>query len=394
MNERKTALEILRKTMSSSSYSNLLMRSHLNSDDNIGFITNLVYGVLENYDSLKYQLNGLYKKTSKVNEIIMVMSLYERFILKKEIYVSINEYVKLADNEYDKSFINAVLHKIMYFKEPDEPHIKYNLSKWIYKLLSKQYPEYDLSLILNNLSRKKQVYYHINHNKTDFNSLKHLNIDIINDDFFTCKDSLLKTEEFYNGLFYVQDINSAKIVDSLDLQENDLFLDACSAPGSKLFNALKYIKQENAYSNDVNINRVKLINEKAQILGFDRVNYSAYDARELSEYIDIKFDKILLDVPCSGLGVISRKPDIKFHITDSSLDELQDIQKDILDNASSLLKEYGLLCYSTCTLNRKENSVQIDKFLKKHKEFVRVKEETITDPRGDMFYYCLIKHNK
>lgn len=394
MNERKTALEILRKTMSSSSYSNLLMRSHLNSDDNIGFITNLVYGVLENYDSLKYQLNGLYKKTSKVNEIIMVMSLYERFILKKEIYVSINEYVKLADNEYDKSFINAVLHKIMYFKEPVEPHIKYNLPKWIYKLLSKQYPEYDLSLILNNLSRKKQVYYHINHNKTDFNSLKHLNIDIINDDFFTCKDSLLKTEEFYNGLFYVQDINSAKIVDSLDLQENDLFLDACSAPGSKLFNALKYIKQENAYSNDVNINRVKLINEKAQILGFDRVNYSAYDARELSEYIDIKFDKILLDVPCSGLGVISRKPDIKFHITDSSLDELQDIQKDILDNVSSLLKEDGLLCYSTCTLNRKENSVQIDKFLKKHKEFVRVKEETITDPRGDMFYYCLIKHSK
>lgn len=394
MKERKTALEILHKTLSNSSYSNLLMRSNLNPDDNIGFITNLVYGVLENYDSLKYQLNGLYKKTSKYNELIMIMSLYERFILKKEIYVSINEYVKLAESEYDKSFINAVLHKILYFKEPEEAYIKYNLPKWIYKLLSKQYSEYELSLILNNLSRKKQVYYHINHNKIEFKDLKHLDIEIINDDFFTCKDSLLKTNEFNGGLFYVQDINSAKIVDSLDLQDNDLFLDACSAPGSKLFNALKYVKPENAYSNDVNINRVKLIDEKAQILGYENVHYSAFDARELSEYIDVKFDKILLDVPCSGLGVISRKPDIKFHISDKSLDELQDIQKDILDDVCKMLKEDGLLCYSTCTLNRKENSVQIDKFLKKHKDFIKVKEETITDPRGDMFYYCLIKHVK
>lgn len=394
MNERKTALEILYKTLSESSYSNLLLKSHLKSDDNIAFITNLVYGVLDNYDSLKYQLKGYYKRTSKYNELILIMSLYERFILKKDLYVTTNEYVKLAGNDYDKAFINAVLHKIIYYKEPTEEYIKYNLPKWIYKLLSKQYSKYELSLILNNYSNKKQIFYHINHNKTNFDELSKLKISPINDDFFISDDNLLKTDEFINGLFYVQDINAAKIVDSLDLKPDDIFLDACSAPGSKLFNSLKYIKEENAYSNDVNFNRVKLIQEKAQILGFYGVHYSAYDARTLSENLDIKFDKILLDVPCSGLGVLTRKPDIKFHITDKSLDELQLIQRDILEDTIKLLKDDGILCYSTCTLNRKENSGQIDNFLKKHKDFIKIKEETVTDPKGDMFYYCLIKHSK
>ena len=138
MNERKTALDILNKTITDSAYSNLLMRYSFDNSQNISLITNLVYGVLENYESLKYQFEGLFDSTSKYNEIILVMSLYERFILKKEDYITINEYVDLAKSEYDKSFINAILHKIIAYKEPAEEHIKYNLPKWIYQLLKKK----------------------------------------------------------------------------------------------------------------------------------------------------------------------------------------------------------------------------------------------------------------
>ena len=112
MNERKTALDILYKTITDSAYSNLLMRYSFDGTQNVSFISNLVYGTLENYYSLKYQLEGLYESTSKYNEIILIMSLYEKFILKKEDYITINEYVDLAKNEYDKSFINAVLRKV------------------------------------------------------------------------------------------------------------------------------------------------------------------------------------------------------------------------------------------------------------------------------------------
>lgn len=391
MKERKTALDILNKTITDSAYSNLLMRYSFDNSQNIPFITNLVYGVLENYDSLKYQLKGLYDSTSKYNEIILVMSLYEKFILNKEDYITINEYVDLAKNEYDKSFINAVLRKVNTYKEPDIDYIKCNLPEWIYNLLNKQYSKEDFDLIKKNLSTKKEIYYHINKNKTSFDKLKNLDINVIDEYFFTSNNNLTTSELFSEGLFYIQDINSYKIVKSLDLKENDLFLDACSAPGSKLFNSLDYIKDSNAYSNDVNEKRVELIKNKAKLLGYNDIHYYNFDARELSKHIDIKFNKILLDVPCSGLGVISRKPDIKFHLKDTSLDELQIIQKDILEDVSKLLKKDGLLCYSTCTLNKKENSIQVDNFLKSHNDFIKIKDETIFDIKGDMFYYCVIK---
>ena len=222
MNERKIALDILNKTITDSAYSNLLMRYSFDDNQNIPFITNLIYGVLENYESLKYQFEGLFESTSKYNEIILVMSLYERFILKKEDYITINEYVKLAKSEYDKSFINAILHKIRVYKDPSEEHLKYNLPKWIYQLLKKQYCEEDLNKILVNLNTKKSIYYHINKNKISLNSLK--NINIIDDYFFTSDSNLTKSDEFNKGYFYIQDINSYNIIKSLELKENDLFL--------------------------------------------------------------------------------------------------------------------------------------------------------------------------
>lgn len=393
MNARKEAFNILKQTIKESGYSNLLLRNRLKnySDVDKSFITNLVYGCLDNYETLKFQLNGYFDKTNFDNELLFIMSLYERFYLNKDMYITVNEYVNLSDNEYDKSFINAVLHKIDSFKEPNEDYIKHNLPKWIYNLLFKQYSQEELNNILTAYRQNKNIYYHINKNKCSFDDLNKFNINIINDYFFTSKDNLLSSKEFEDGYFYVQDINSSKMVMELDLNKDDIFLDACSAPGSKLFNALDYIDPLNAYSNDISEKRVNLIFNKANILGFKGIHFSSYDARELSNHFDFKFNKILLDVPCSGLGVISRRPDIKFHIKDTSLDELELIQKDILNDASKLLCKGGLLCYSTCTLNKKENSKQVHNFIDKNESFILIKEETIINNIGDMFYYAIIK---
>ena len=195
----------------------------------------------------------------------------------------------------------------------------------------------------------------------------------------------------YLWYFYIQDINSGELVSHLELSENDIFIDVCSAPGSKLFNALETIKTQNAYSNDVHEKRVDLIKKMAQRLGHEGVHYSCCDGRKLKDTLDVKFDKILLDAPCSGLGVIARKPDLKFHIKPENLDELQMLQYELLCSTSEILNEKGVILYSTCTLNKKENEKQIAKFLNEHKEFVLDEQNTIVNELGDCFYYARIR---
>ena len=151
------------------------------------------------------------------------------------------------------------------------------------------------------------------------------------------------------------------------------------------------VKPNNAYSNELHEHRLELIRERAKLLGFDGVHYLNYDGRILSDVLDEKFDKILLDVPCSGLGTLGRKPDLKYHLSPSSLDELQMIQKGLLNNTSKLLKTNGEILYSTCTLNKKENGKQVLAFLKEHEEFSLKEEDTIINDLGDCFYYAVLK---
>lgn len=391
--QRKIALKILYKTISDSSFTNLLMRKELDKLPQIqrAFVTNLVNGVLKNYDYLNYQHTSYYKSTSLKNRIILSMAMYEKFFLKEKEYVVNNEYVSLADSAYDKSFINAILRQIESTIEPDSEYIKYSVPEWLYKLLSKQYDADQLKVILDNYHRIPIVYYRLNHHLATYDDLKHLDINIVNKDIFTSTSNLVNCDEFNLGLFYIQDINASLLVDEFTFRKSDLFLDACSAPGSKLFNALEHIKSTNAYANDINETRVNLIKDKASVLGYEGVHYLNLDASKLSSYLDVSFDKILLDVPCSGLGVIGRRSDIKFHIKPESLDELEKIQKNILEDVSKLLRVNGEMIYSTCTLNKKENTKQIEKFINVHKDFILIKEKTIINLDGDMFYEALLK---
>lgn len=390
MNQRKVAFEIIYKTISDKAYTNLLMREKLKELEPIQrpFVTNLVNGVLKEYDYLVYQfVEHLKNSTSLRNKIIIAMALYERYYLSSDAYYVNNEYVELA-NKHDKPFVNAILRKKYEFKKGPE-HINESLPEWIYKLLKSQYDEESFTRILKNYKSIPTVYYRLNHNKCKYTDLKDINI--INEDIFTSNKSLVNSEEFKKGYFYIEDINSSSLTKHLDLKESDTLLDVCCAPGSKLFNCLDIVKPNNAYSNELHEHRLELIRERAKLLGFDGVHYLNYDGRILSDVLDVKFDKILLDVPCSGLGTLGRKPDLKYHLSPSSLDELQVIQKGLLNNTSKLLKTNGEILYSTCTLNKKENGKQVTAFLKEHEEFSLKEEDTIINDLGDCFYYAVLK---
>lgn len=388
MSQRSLALDIICKSIGSDSYTNLLMRKKLMELEPVQrpFVSNLVSGVLKEYDYLLFQVSDYLKtNTSLKNKVIIAMALYERYFLDKEAYIN-NEYVDLA-NKYDKPFINAILRKEYEFKNGEE-YINNSLPKWIYNLLAKQYNDEELNKILKNFKRVPVVYYRINHHKATFDDFK--DIEIINDDIFTSKQNLLNSNEFKQGLFYIEDINSSSLVKNLDLKKDDVLLDVCSAPGSKLFNCLDVVKPSNAYSNELHEHRLKLIEDRAKLLGYEGVHYLNLDGRILSDVLDVKFDKILLDVPCSGLGTIGRKPDLKYHLKPESLDELQTIQRELLKSCSMLLKEGGQILYSTCTLNKKENGKQVSSFLSEHEDFKLIKEETIINDYGDCFYYAVI----
>lgn len=390
--QRLIALNILRKTISDESFTSLLMRKELEKLEKVQrpFVTNIVQGVLKNYELLEYNVNLYVRKTSLTNKLILMMALYERYFLKEKEYAVNNSYVELSKTKYDKSFINATLRNIRELKYSDNEWINVSLPEWLYKLIKKQYPD-DYRTVIENYHSVHKTYYRLNANKTDFDYLKDkYDIEIMENNVFISKQNLINTDDFNNGFFYIQDINAAKLTSVLKLKEDYTLLDVCSAPGSKLFNTLEILKDSNTFSNDLNSTRLELIKKKALILGYKNINFLNCDGRYLNSKLNMKFDVIMMDVPCSGLGVIGRKPDIKFHIKPENLDELQNIGYEILNNCSKLLKEDGQILYSTCTINRKENEKQIEKFIKNNPEFKIIEEKTIIESYGDLFYYCLL----
>ncbi len=238
MEQRELALQILYKTIKEESYSNLLMRKELSKIPQIqrAFVTNLVNGVMRNYEDLLFQFEDQIKgQTSLRAKLILCMALYERFFLNEKDYVVNNEYTELGKNRYEKAFINAVLHKCVKKKESDEGYIKANIPKWIYSLLKSQYDETELGKIIDVYQSVPKVYYRLNKSRCSYEDLKGLDINIINEDSFSCDKNLLETLLYKKGYLYVQDVNSASLYKNLDLQKDDVLLDVHLETGELLW---------------------------------------------------------------------------------------------------------------------------------------------------------------
>lgn len=388
--QRELAYQILVSSLIEGQYANIILKNTLKNIEvnQRAFVTELVYGVLRNYLLLNYQfLSFLKGKTRKEDKIILSMAAYEKYFLEHPDYVYTNEYVKLAKNKIAKGFVNAVIRKLPdSIQYADDESVNYSLPKWIYEMLKAQYSTSDLQFYLHTLNQEPELYYRLNPKKCSFSDL-HLPYEAIDHRMFISDKNLINTSEFRKGYFYVQDYNGSFIVDYLDLKADDIFLDACSAPGSKLFNALEKIDPSNAYANDLYPHRLKLIKDKAAIFGYDKINYLNMDISVPDEKYFNFFDKILIDAPCSGLGVIKRKPDLKYHLKPEDVDDIMVLQSKILNTVSSYLKNGGIMVYSTCTINTKENKRMILKFIKDHPKFELLTDEMLQKEVSSDYFY-------
>ena len=394
MKSREYVLDILYRVFKDNAYASILLRKI--DDDSIGFISEVVYGTLRNYSLLEYQWKDLAKKTDLKTSLILDVSVYQLFLMDNvPEYAVINEAVELA-NKHQKGFVNAILHKVIErgFIHSDDLSVEMSHPEWLIKLWIAHYGEDITKQILEKDNDRATVYARINTLKITKEELeKNSDITFIDDICFISKTPIASMEEFKERKVIIQDINSQKVVKFLPLKEGDRVLDLCSAPGTKSEQIAEVLKDNGEIiACDLYEHRCKLIDQLMDKCGVTSVKSMVNDAT-VANFEEESFDCILMDVPCSGLGDLAHKPEIKWHTTSNDLDEIINIQASILENNWKVVKKEGYIVYSTCTLNKKENDKQISSFLSKHEEMKLIKDETIFPfmNNGDGFYVALMQ---
>lgn len=403
---REIALKALYKIEKEDAYSNITLNQVLKENKNIderdvGLISELVYGTI----TWKLTLDEIIKKHSniKLKKIsvwilnILRMGIYQIIFLDKiPKSAAVNESVNLAKRYGHKSssnFVNAILRKVSVndYKELEEiKDDKERISKttsmpmWIIEELLKQKDIKEVEKICKNSNLKPNTTIRINKLKTNKKELeeklgkrkiKYLEGSL--EDFLVLKKvkNIENIDLFKEGFFTVQDEGAGLIVDVLAPKEDECILDACSSPGGKTTYIAEKMKNKGKIEAwDIHEHRVKLVQNAAKRLGINIIQAKTQDATEFNQDLVGKFDKILLDVPCLGLGVIKRKPDIKWKRKKEDIEEITKIQKAILDNCSKYLKKNGELVYSTCSILKEENEDIIERFLKENLDFKICKE--------------------
>ena len=415
---RKTAYEILFEIEKEEAYSNLTINRFLekNKPDNPAFIRELVYGVLENKILLDYYLDKLIpsgiKKVKKKEATLLRLGLYQLIFMDSvPDYAAVNETVTLAKKlvRGREGFINGVLRGHMKkgseIKLPDETKdlkhylsIKYSFPLWLIEKWDKQYGMEECKKLLEASNARPKLSIRVNVNKTSREELK----DYLEEKGYEVTEGtfsnrtlhvkgsgLLEDERYTEGYFSIQDEASTVAADELGAKPGETVIDVCAAPGGKT-SAIAELMGNNGkvYSCDIYEHKLELIDKLAERLDLSIIEPTLLDGTSGNAEWNETADRVLADVPCSGLGVIRRKPEIKYKdITDFR--ELVKIQKSILENAANYVKPGGTLVYSTCTINKDENELQVKEFLDNNKEFEFVSEKQFLPTEDiDGFYVC------
>lgn len=392
---RQTAFEILNRIQRDNSYSNLLLDAFLEKSElqqvDKAFASALVYGVAEriitlDYEVSKYLKQPLKKLNPQVLTILRLGAYQILFMNKIPDSAAINESVKLAKKNsvaFAAGLVNAVLRKVSLngISDTDDLSIKYSVPKWLCDLWIRDYGKENTVGILNSLSGPVDTVIKVNTLKTTVEELKVIlkdegfdsfASDLIDDALVVSGSGALhKTNAYSNGLFHVQDTASQLCCSALNVNPGETVLDICAAPGGKSFTLAQNMKNSGKiYSMDLYSQRLDLIKNGAERLGLSNITTLVNDGSVFNECLP-QADKILCDVPCAGLGVIRKKPEIRYKES-AEVDNLPDLQYSILCISAKYLKKDGLLIYSTCSLNKAENEGIISKFLNEHKNFESV----------------------
>ena len=406
-NARQTAFDILTKIRRDSSYSNLtvdnaLADSSFNATDS-SFVSALVYGVLERSHTLDYQLSinlkqPLKKLKPQVYTALQLGAYQILFMDKVPVSAAVNESVKLVKSNgcsFAGGLVNAVLRNISKNGQclPDESDkaayysVAYSFPVELVKFWIKSYGEDNAKGIMSCCSGRPPLTVRVNTLKTDIDSLINefratgieIEKGVIENSLNIGKcGSVEKLDSFINGKFHVQDAASQICVAALDPKPDQTVVDLCAAPGGKSFTIAQKMKNTGEIiACDIHNHRLDLIRDGASRLGITNITYICNDATCYSPDIPLA-DRVLCDVPCSGLGIIRRKLEIRNKPL-IELKTLPPIQLKILENASGYVKSGGRLVYSTCALNPKENENVCKKFLESHPEFKVVTPSFLPD---------------
>ena len=390
---RKLAFEVLKRSEQSSTYSNIaidaaLKNSTLSAADR-ALASIITLGVTERRITLDYYIDALAENPEKIDidtRIILRIGIYQILYLTKiPPYAAVNEAVNMAKRS-SRGFVNAIMRNFLRKKDSikfPEDEIK-NMS------LTYSYPEELCSLFVSIYGKERAKSVLDFYNKPPKMTLRVNTLKvsvgeyekILNESGIECERSTHAPDALMiggmdfalipysdEGYFFVQDVASQICVEATGASEGERIIDTCSCPGSKSFGmAIKMKNMGEILSCDLHKSKLSLVSKGAERLSIDIISVRECDGRKNIEELNGGFDRVLCDVPCSGLGVIGKKPEIRYKKLDD-IRKLPDIQLDILKNASRYVKQGGTLIYSTCTVIPEENEINVKRFLQENPEF-------------------------
>lgn len=424
---RKTAYEILLGIETDGAYANaeILARENRESDIDGDFLRRLVYGVLEKKIYLDYILDKLItkgiKSVDKKTLTILRVGIYQLIFMDSvPAYAAIDSSVELAkvNARGRDGFVNAVLRNYTREESIEFPRkedsisrylsVKYSVDESIIHKWIEEFGETECESLLAAINKNSEEYsmdLRVNVSKKTREAIKNEFLDLgIDSVYAPLSERSLKisgkggnriteTEAYKRGLFSIQSQESTWIADLVDPKPGEKILDACAAPGGKTMAiAEAMLNRGKIVAWDIYDHRVDMIREQAERLGITIVSSTVHNAGEYIPEYEEAFDSVLVDVPCSGYGVMSEKPEIRYRKTDSIID-LPDVQRNILQTCSRYVKYEGKIIYSTCTINIDENKKIVQDFLDRNHWFKLEFERQLLPQEGYKgFYVAVIRH--
>lgn len=418
---RKTAFDVLMDVEKNEAYSNLSLNSFIekNRPDSPAFVRELVYGVLRNKLLLDWFLGQLIpsglKKIKKQDMTLLRMGVYQLSYMESvPEYAAVSETVNMAKKlaRGRERFINGVLRGYIRNgrqlvlpdreRNPEEYlSIVYSADRWIVRLWTDAYGAEKAEALLKASNETPNLAVRVNLMRASRSELKEQLEALgfkaaesqVSDRALLVKGGgLLDTELYREGMFSVQDEASILASDALDAKPGDCIADVCAAPGGKTFATAELMAGKGViYAMDKYEHKLNLMEAQAKRAGIDNIRLLQHDSTEPVEELKGQMDKVLADVPCSGLGVLRRKPEIKYKGR-QELHELLERQQSILKAAAAYVKTGGTLVYSTCTINPAENEKQIAEFLRGNREFKALEQKQLLPGGGtDGFFICKMR---
>ncbi|ETY74539.1 16S rRNA methyltransferase [Lactiplantibacillus fabifermentans T30PCM01] len=398
-------------------YSNLQLNQIINQHSmdrrDINLLTNMVYGVIQHRLTLEYWLKPFVRHPHQldpwVHELLLSAVYQWQFLDKipqRAVFNETIEIAKVKGHPGIRRFVTGVLHQMDRsglpsfdaIEDADERlSVMFSIPVWLIQTLRDQVGDAKMQSIIASLNQPAKQSLRVN---TAVSDLADVTSALTNEGLtvepseisplglVVTEGQAVTTEAMKYGMFTIQDESAQLAVAAMDPQQGDQVLDACAAPGGKTTQIAAMLDADDGgevVALDIHANKVRLIGQNAARMHVaDRVAATELDARKVGEeFGDQHFDRILVDAPCSGLGLIRRKPEIRYEKQLSDSENLQRIQLAILTATAPTLKKGGIMTYSTCTILQQENQDVVDQFLAAHPEFELIKTPTKQNLKAD-----------